>query len=94
MRERLSEGEIAGELAALDGWVRDGDTLRKVFVLPSFADAIALVNRVAEAAEAMDHHPDIDIRYDNVSFGLSTHSARGLTALDFELARRIDRLAV
>lgn len=90
MRERLSEGEIARELANLAGWARDGDTLRKTITLPSFVDAIGLVNRVADTAEAMDHHPDIDIRYNKVSFGLTTHSAGGLTALDFDLARRID----
>lgn len=93
MRKRLSDAEIASELAGVEGWAREGDLLRRTFELPTFAGAIALVNRVAMAAEEMDHHPDIDIRYNRVSFALSTHSAGGLTALDFELARRIDALA-
>jgi 4a-hydroxytetrahydrobiopterin dehydratase len=90
MRKRLTEEEIARELASLPGWFRDGDAIRRTCALPTFAEAIALVNRVAAVAEAMDHHPDIDIRYNRVTFTLSTHSAGGLTGLDFEQARRID----
>ena len=93
MRTKLSEEEIARDLAGLAGWTRDGDTLRRSFILPTFADAVSLVNRVAVAADEMDHHPDMDIRYNRVNFALSTHSAGGLTELDFGLARRIDGLA-
>ena len=59
----------------------------------SFLVGITLVQRVAEAAEAMNHHPDIDIRYTTLTFTLSTHSEGGLTAKDLELAGMIDRLA-
>ena len=90
MTRKLTDQEIARDLATLTGWSRAGDTLRKTFVLPSFPAAIAFVNRVAGVADGMDHHPDIDIRYDRVTFALSTHSAGGLTTLDFDLARRID----
>ena len=93
MRERLSESDIVGELRALDGWAREGHWIRKEFRFENFAAAVSFVNRVAEAAEAMDHHPDIDIRYDKVRLLTSTHSEGGLTALDFELARRIDAAA-
>ncbi len=54
--------------------------------------ASRLVQHVAEAAEASDHHPDIDIRYTTLTFTLSTHSAGGVTAKDLDLAGRIDRL--
>ena len=60
--------------------------------LDTFPAAIAFVNDVAEAAEAADHHPDIDIRYRDVRLELSTHSAGGLTKKDFALARRVDEL--
>ncbi len=92
MRKKLTDPEIAGELSGLTGWSREGDALKKTYGLPTFADAIAFVNRVAAAADAMDHHPDMDIRYDKVAFTLSTHSAGGITQLDFDLARRIEEL--
>ena len=60
--------------------------------LPSFMGAIAVVDRVAEVAEAMDHHPDIDIRWRTLTFACATHSAGGVTAKDIELARRIDEI--
>jgi 4a-hydroxytetrahydrobiopterin dehydratase len=59
----------------------------------SFAAGIRLVDAVAQVAEVMDHHPDIDIRWTTISFTCSTHSAGGVTELDVELARRIDDLA-
>jgi 4a-hydroxytetrahydrobiopterin dehydratase len=60
---------------------------------PTFADAVTLVSDVAAVAEELDHHPDVDLRYDDVTFGLSTHSAGGVTGLDVELGRRIVALA-
>jgi 4a-hydroxytetrahydrobiopterin dehydratase len=74
-------------------WDDDGTSLRRTVELPSFAAAIRLVDEVAKAADEMDHHPDIDIRYTKVTFTLSTHSAGGVTDLDHELAKRIDELA-
>jgi 4a-hydroxytetrahydrobiopterin dehydratase len=58
--------------------------------LASFPQAIEVVNRVADLAEAADHHPDIDIRWRTLTFRLSTHSAGGLTEKDFDLASQID----
>jgi 4a-hydroxytetrahydrobiopterin dehydratase len=60
---------------------------------PSFPEAVELVRKVAEAAEAANHHPDIDIRWRKVTYTLSTHSAGGLTQLDLDLAAQIDSLA-
>jgi 4a-hydroxytetrahydrobiopterin dehydratase len=76
----------------LPGWRREGTEITRTVTASSFMDGIALVRRVAEAAEAMNHHPDIDIRWTSVTFTLSTHSEGGLTAKDLELAGRIDAL--
>lgn len=74
-------------------WRRDGNTLRRSVVAPDFRTAIAIVNEIAEQAEALNHHPDIDIRWRKVTFALSTHSAGGITESDPALARRIDEEA-
>jgi 4a-hydroxytetrahydrobiopterin dehydratase len=89
-RERLSEEEISRRLSEVPSWQRDGDAIVWTRRFPAFLEGIAFVGRVAQLAEAMDHHPDIDIRWRRVRLALSTHSSGGLTALDFELARRID----
>lgn len=89
----LTETEITAALDSLPGWSRAGDAITRTVEAPSFPAGIDLVRRVAEAAEAANHHPDIDIRWRKVTFTLSTHSAGGLTAQDVALAREIDRLA-
>ena len=88
----LDDQEIRNRLDDLHGWTREGDIIRKTYTLDSFPDAIDFVNRIAERAEAANHHPDIDIRYDRVSCALSTHSEGGLTAKDFDLAAEIDQV--
>ena len=72
------------------GWSREGDRLVKTYSFPAFRDSIVFVNRVATLADGADHHPDIDIRYDRVRIGLSTHDAGGITAKDTALAEKID----
>ena len=91
MPARLSDVEIHRSLGTLPGWSRRGDALIKTFAFPRFGDGIAFVDRVAGMADAMDHHPDIDIRYTKVTFTLSTHSAGGITQLDLDLAAKIER---
>jgi len=86
----LTDDRIAERLGTLDGWSREGDEIVKTFELPTFPDAITFVNRVAERAEAADHHPDLDIRYRKVRVALSTHDAGGLTDKDFDLAIEIE----
>ena len=86
----LSDIAIQRELGRLPGWSRRGDVLVKAYQFPAFLRGIEFVNRVARAAEAADHHPDIDIRYTNITFSLSTHDAGGVTQRDFELARAIE----
>lgn len=87
---KLDDGAIATELRATPHWRRRGDAIERTWKFASFAAAVAFVNSVAAVAEELDHHPDITIRYDTVTLVLSTHDARGLTARDFTLARRLD----
>lgn len=89
MADLLSDDAVSSALADLPGWERDGDSLVRTAQLPTFPAAIAVVDAVAQEAEAADHHPDIDIRYSTLTFRLSTHSEGGLTAKDPDLARRI-----
>lgn len=74
-------------------WTQEGDQLVTAVTAASFLEGIALVNAVAQAAEELDHHPDIDIRWRTVTFRLSTHSASAITDLDLRLAQRISLLA-
>lgn len=79
-------------LSGLDGWERVEGTLRRSVKFPAFLAGIDAVRRVAEHAEAVDHHPDIDIRWRTVIFTLVTHSAGGITEKDVGLATEINRL--
>ena len=97
---RLSDTEIAQRLAALKssprsdrGWQRDGDSIAKEFVLGSFTEATQFIAKLAEPANAMDHHPDVQLyRYKRVKVVLTTHDAGGVTKNDFDLAAKIDAL--
>ncbi|MCP2258903.1 4a-hydroxytetrahydrobiopterin dehydratase [Streptoalloteichus tenebrarius] len=90
MTELLSDERITEALGALPDWRREGDALVRSVTLPSFPDAIRVVNRVAEIAENDNHHPDIDIRWRTLTFRCSTHSAGGVTEHDVSLAEEID----
>jgi len=93
MPERFTDEQLAVALRSLPAWQQEGDTLRRSVQAEDFPAAIRLVVAVAGTAEEMNHHPDIDIRWRTLHFTLSTHSAGGVTALDLELAARIDSLA-
>ena len=86
----LSDDEIAAALAGLPEWRREGDTIVREHRFPTFSDAIAFVDRVADLSEAADHHPDIDIRWRRVVLSLTTKASHGLTARDVGLATKID----
>lgn len=89
----LGEQELQERLAQT-AWQREGDEISREWKLADFAAAVAFVDRVAEAAEQANHHPDILLHgYNRVRLTLSTHSEGGLTAADFALAERIDELA-
>lgn len=89
MPQLLDDAALTAVLTDLPGWERDGDALVRTAALPSFAAAIATVDRVAAIAERADHHPDIDIRWRTLTFRCSTHSKGGVTELDLSLAAAI-----
>jgi 4a-hydroxytetrahydrobiopterin dehydratase len=92
MTELLSAEAVATAIGALDDWTGNTAAITRTASLPTFPAAIAVVDEVARAAEQANHHPDIDIRWRNVTFSCSTHSAGGVTELDIDLARRIDQI--
>ena len=87
----LSDVDAALEEQSLR-WTRQGDELIATVKLHDFAAALRFVNQVGAAAEAANHHPDIDIRWNTVHLTLTTHDSGGLTLLDLALAAAIDRL--
>ena len=89
----LSPDEIRTALDALPGWDLVEAAITRQYRLDGFAAAIAFVVRLSYAAEAANHHPDLDIRYDKVRVTLSTHSEGGVTAKDLDLATAIERFA-
>ena len=89
----MSDTEVKDALADIPGWELSGTEIVKQYKLADFVAAMAFVNQVAEAAEAANHHPDIDIRWNKVRLALSTHSEGGLTNNDFALAAQIESLA-
>jgi 4a-hydroxytetrahydrobiopterin dehydratase len=87
-----NDDQVAGALAGLTDWQRNGDAIVRTARLPSFPAVIEAVREVAEIAETRNHHPDIDIRWRTVTFRCSTHSQGGITGQDIELAGEIDRV--
>jgi 4a-hydroxytetrahydrobiopterin dehydratase len=89
----LSDSEIEARLAVLPGWARAGEAIVKEFDRGDFVGSVRFVESLVEPAEAMNHHPDLEISWATVRVTISTHSEGGLTAADFELAAKIDALA-
>lgn len=89
----MTADEIQNACGETRGWDADLDvpSISRDYRFPNFVAAVRFVDFVAELAEAADHHPDIDIRYNRVRLTLSTHSAGGVTEKDFALARAIDQ---
>jgi 4a-hydroxytetrahydrobiopterin dehydratase len=91
---KLSKREITKHLAKLHGWRRTGNALTQEFVCGSFTGAAKFIGKIAPIANAMDHHPDLQLyRYKRVKIILTTHDAGGITRKDFELAAKIDKLS-
>ena len=84
---RLSDEEIDERLSGLEGWEREGDAIRRTFKLDDFKGSVDFVNRLTPEAEEMNHHPDLEISWNEVTVTVTTHSEGGLTENDFELAR-------
>jgi 4a-hydroxytetrahydrobiopterin dehydratase len=93
MPTKLSDLEIRRALGTLPGWSRKGESLNKTYSFARFGDGIRFVQQVAQQADAMNHHPDIDVRYTNITFSLSTHDAGGITQNDLDLAKTIEQTA-
>lgn len=92
MAKKLSDAEIQERMRSTPGWALQDGQIRRRFEFKDFAESMAFVNRVAERAEAADHHPDITINWNKVTLDLVTHSAGGLTENDFRLAGEINSL--
>lgn len=88
----LAEDEIGRRLAELPGWSRDGGAISATFS-HTYDECVHVAMYVAAKARELDHHPDIAITWQRITFTLSTHSAGGLTELDFTLAGQIDAVA-
>lgn len=89
MTEVYGDDDLQRLLTELPGWKGDVESLQRSVEFSDFPAAIRAVVAVAEVAETMNHHPDIDIRWRTVTFTVATHSAGGVTAADLELAHRI-----
>ncbi|MEK7219944.1 MAG: 4a-hydroxytetrahydrobiopterin dehydratase [candidate division NC10 bacterium] len=87
---KLSASMVSRRLAGLTGWKQVGNAIQKQFTFANFKEAMFFVNAVAGVAEKAGHHPDISVTYNRVTLSLSTHDAGGITAKDFDLARRIE----
>ena len=86
----LEQADILQRLSAMHGWSLDSGQITRTYEAQSFHRAAGFVTQIAILADAADHHPDIDIRYNTVIIRLSTHSENGITEKDFALASRID----
>ena len=88
------EAQIAERLASLPGWFFDGGWIRRHYKTDGWPTTLMLVTAIGYCAEAAYHHPDLTVTYARVTVKLSTHSAGGITDKDFELARKIEELAL
>jgi 4a-hydroxytetrahydrobiopterin dehydratase len=88
----LSSAQITEALAGLPEWQPTGNAITRRFRFKDFVEAMGFVTKVALLAERANHHPDIDIRWNQVTLTLTTHSAGGLTENDLHLAKAIDAL--
>jgi 4a-hydroxytetrahydrobiopterin dehydratase len=89
----LNDAEIEAKLAGLPGWERRDEAISKGFGCGDFVGSVKFVESLVEPAEAMGHHPDLEVSWDTVTVTISTHSEGGLTAADFELAGKVDALS-
>ncbi len=93
MSDLLTGEEIGEWLGSLDGWNREGDAIVKKFDRSDFVGSVDFVKAIVGPAEAMGHHPDLEVSWSEVTVTITNHSAGGLTEADFELAAKIDDLS-
>jgi 4a-hydroxytetrahydrobiopterin dehydratase len=89
----LSDDDVRKALEGLPDWQRDADHIVRDYELPTFPAVIELVQAVADLAEAANHHPDLDIRYNRLHVALTTHDQGGITQRDIDLAQEIETTA-
>jgi 4a-hydroxytetrahydrobiopterin dehydratase len=89
----LTDAEIKQTLGNLKGWQQNGKAIQRIFEFPDFKAAMQFVNRIADAAEQANHHPDIDIRYNKVTMALVSHDSGGVTQRDVRMAEKINQIA-
>jgi 4a-hydroxytetrahydrobiopterin dehydratase len=89
-----TEEEITRKLAELPGWYFEGGSIRRLYKTEGWPTTLMLVNQIAFVSEAAWHHPDLAVSYAKVTVKLMTHSDNGITDRDFELARRIEEVAL
>jgi 4a-hydroxytetrahydrobiopterin dehydratase len=90
---RLAEPLLTDILGELEGWAREGEAITKTYTFKGFKGAMAFANKVADAANAANHHPDIHIEaYKTVRIVLTTHATKGISQADIDLAKAIDRI--
>jgi 4a-hydroxytetrahydrobiopterin dehydratase len=89
-----TDAEISRHLAALPEWRYENGALRRVYKTKGFTPALMLANAIGYHAELADHHPDLTVAWGRLDVALSTHSAGGITEKDFEMARKIEEIAV
>ena len=89
----LSDTEVQQALQKLPGWKKNGNVIERNFQFTNFVQAMDFVNQIAEAAEAVNHHPDIHISYNKVTMALFSHDAGGITQRDIQMAGKINELA-
>jgi len=89
---RLSPDAVADGLQQLPAWSGGPDGIARTAQLPSFRAAVDALVAIADVAEEMDHHPDLDLRWRTLRIAVVTHSAGGVTDLDLRLAHRVDDL--
>ena len=91
-RKKLTADEVKAALENVRGWKAENDRLRKRFGFADFSASLAFVNKIGEAADALDHHPDIKLGWGYAEVEITTHDRAGITGKDFELAAKIDDL--
>ena len=92
MATKLTDAELKQALSELPGWALKDGAIVKTYAHASFPEAIVFVNAVAHLAELLNHHPDVDIRYSNITVALVTHDAGGITVKDVTLAKQIEAI--
>lgn len=93
MSKTLTDAEIQTALASLPGWTESGIAIERNYQFKDFVEAMKFVNKIADAAEAAGHHPDIHVSYNKVTLQLTSHDSGGVTQRDVKMAGKINEVA-